>query len=289
MSCIERYCLMEASQFLLTQKWLLLSITCLLGLMVGSFLNVVIYRLPIMIENANQAAASQILRIPLKALQPLSLLRPGSFCQHCKTKLQLGQNIPLISYVLQGGKSTCCKKKLAIQYPIVEILSAIASWLVAQHFGFTAILLPTLLLTWALIALFFIDLNSLILPDELTLSLLWLGIIFNVFYHFTRLQDAILGAICGYGACYLITFVFLKVRKITALGQGDFKLIAALGAWFGWQTLPILMLSSSLVSLAIGLIYLITHKKRLTTPIPFGPFLALSGFLCLMTKSDVLC
>ena len=271
-----------------TTFWLLILIG-LFGLCIGSFLNVVIYRLPIIIEYRNHQAALSILdqSIPI-AHKKINLCYPPSFCFHCKTKIPIWANLPVLSYLILRGKSLCCKESISSQYLIVELLSGILTLVLTWHFGLTPSLVAGLLLTWSLLVLFFIDLDTLILPDQITMPVLWLGLFVNLFTVFTDIKNAVLGAMIGFTFFYLIALLVLSIRKIQGLGDGDLKLIAALGAWFGWQSLPAMIFIASLSGSLFGIIYLIGNKQKLTTRLPFGPFLSLAGFMMLIWGPNIL-
>lgn len=245
--------------------WLLV-IVVLLSLGVGSFLGVVIYRLPLMLSSDNNR---------------ITLWQPYSFCTCCKRRLPYKYLIPLFSYCYLQGRSHCCDTRLSHYYFLLEALSLGSSMMLVYHFGFTWQLVFGLILTWALLALFFIDLNTLLLPDRITLPLLCLGLVINYFNIFTTLQSAILGMILAYGFFSFTGWLMLRIRKNEVLGRGDYKLIAALGAWFGWQMLPALVLIASLTGSVIGLIYIVLKGKSFSVRLPFGPFLAFAGWLVL--------
>jgi leader peptidase (prepilin peptidase)/N-methyltransferase len=261
---------------------LFLAMVCLVSLMVGSFLNVVIYRLPIIIKNTNKQAALEIVGQAVEAAKLFSLSHPTSHCPHCHTSIPLRHNIPLLSYMFLRGQSRCCKNKISPQYPIVEALSAVLSLLLAWRLGPTLLLAASLLLTYSLIVLSFIDFKTLLLPDEITLPVLWLGLFANTFSLFTSPKAAIWGAAAGYLFFYLLAIITLKIRKVQSLGDGDLKLVALLGAWFGWQLLPTLLFISSFIGSIIGMVYLISKKEKISTQLPFGPFLSLGAFILLL-------
>jgi leader peptidase (prepilin peptidase)/N-methyltransferase len=274
--------MMNIVEILQNNNCLFLTMICLISLIVGSFLNVVIYRLPVILKNTNKQAALEIMGHAVKVSKPFSLSYPKSHCPHCHTSLPLWNNIPLLSYMFLRGQSGCCQNKISSQYPIVEALSAVLSLLLAWRLGPTLLLVASLLLIYSLIILSFIDVKTLLLPDQITLPVLWLGLFVNTFSLFTTPQAAILGAAAGYLFFYLIAIIALKIRKVQSLGNGDLKLIALLGAWFGWQLLPILLFISSVIGSVIGMIYLINKKEGISTQLPFGPFLSLGAFIVLL-------
>ncbi len=238
------------------------------SLAIGSFLNVVIYRLPIMLQEETEAR--------------FNLAVPRSHCPKCKKTLQVKHNIPLFSYLFLKGKCPYCKKKIPLRYPIVESITCVLSIIVAARFGIspqTAALLP---LTWGLIALVFIDFDHLLLPDVITLPLLWLGLLFNAFHVFTNASSAIIGAAAGYVTLFVIAWVFKLIRGIEGMGQGDFKLAALFGAWVGWAMLPFVIFIAALFGAIFGIIFLAWKKYSLRHPLPFGPYLAVAGWVAIM-------
>ncbi len=258
------------------------------GLLVGSFLNVVIYRLPIMIENNNGEHFLKTSSMPVCSKIPFNLWWPRSFCIFCRQPIAAWLTIPVVSYILLKGKASCCQQLISGRYPLVEFLTGTLSFLLAWHLGATVVLIWSLILSWALIGLFFIDINTLTLPDQINLPLLWLGLLINDFSTFTNLHNAVLGAMVGYLFSYIIAWLILKVRKIEGLGQGDIKLIAMLGAWFGWQLLPAIVFIASLTGSIIGIIYIISKKQKFTANLPFGPFLATAGLLTLFWGNEII-
>lgn len=260
------------------------------ALFVGSFLNVVIYRLPRIMQNAWHEECRQYLglKADTSALKPLSLSLPFSHCPHCQNRIMPWHNIPVLSYLYLKGKCTHCKGSISVRYPFVECLTSLLSVCVAWHFGLSLPLLGALLLTWILIALTFIDLDFYLLPDQLTLLLLWLGLFCSLFSWFVDSHTAIIGALSGYLIFVLIEAVFKKVTGKTGMGQGDFKLLAALGAFLGWQQLPMIILTASLVGALFGITAMIVKNRFKSHPIPFGPYLAASGWLSLMWGNEIL-
>jgi len=243
-----------------------------IGLLIGSFLNVVIYRLPLMIEAsmANQQST-------------VNLLWPPSHCRQCKQKIKWQHNIPVLSFCYLRGKCKFCSSSISWQYPTVELLTACLSAFITWWFNFNlALIIPALLFTWVLIALTAIDVKTLLLPDELTLSLLWLGLLVNSFHLFTDLESAVWGAAVGYLFLFLLNYFYQLLRKKDGMGGGDFKLLAALGAWVGWQALPILLLISAILALVILILRAALRKIDVKQPIAFGPFLAIAGWLILI-------
>jgi len=262
---------------------ILTSIVFILGLLVGSFLNVVIYRLPVMMNRAWRKECLDYLEMESDTEQsPFNLSVPHSHCPKCKAPVKPWQNIPVLSYLLLGGKCHHCKTPISIRYPLIEAFTAVLSAIVAWHFGFSPVLLFALGLTWVLIALSFIDIDHQLLPDQLTLPTLWLGILLNVFNLFTDLESSVIGAMAGYLILWSIYQLFKLFTGKEGMGYGDFKLLALLDAWLGWQYLPLIILLSSLVGAIIGIAMIVFVKHDHRQPIPFGPYLAAAGWLALI-------
>ncbi len=257
------------------------------GLCVGSFLNVVIYRLPIMMERDWRAQSAELLEVanpdsaPDGAIEAFNLNTPNSRCPGCNTPIRAWQNIPVVSYLMLGGKCAKCKTSISIRYPLVELLTAILSVFIAWHFGFSLQTLFALFLTWALIALTLIDFDHKLLPDIITLPLIWLGLFASLFDIFTDSQSSIIGAIAGYLSLWSVYMAFKLITGKEGMGFGDFKLLAAFGAWFGWKLLPVIILISSVIGAAIGISMIVLFKRGREVPIPFGPYLAGAGFVAL--------
>lgn len=254
------------------------------GLAIGSFLNVVIHRLPKMMENEWKAQCAELAGAGPEATGPrYNLVVPGSHCPHCKTPLRVIDNIPLVSWIALRGKCGHCGTAISARYPIVEALTAVLSALVAYRFGFTVTTALALVFTWTLVALTFIDADTTLLPDDLTLPLLWLGLGANAFATFVPLRDAVIGAMAGYLCLWSIYWLFKLVTGKEGMGYGDFKLLAALGAWMGWKALLPVVLLSSLVGAVVGIVLIVLAKRGREIPIPFGPYLATAGFIVLVT------
>ena len=264
---------------------ILLSIIGILGLVVGSFLNVLIRRLPIILEHkwlreSRMMDAEAEKKIPSDETQsPLSLALPPSHCFSCKKKLKLWHKVPILSYLLLRGHCEFCKNPIGRQYPVVELLALFTSVVIVSQTGLTLQSLAALLLSWLLIALAFIDFNEKLLPDELTLTLLWVGLIVNSFELFISAEDAIFGAIAGYAALWIIYQGMRLATGRQGLGYGDMKLLAAIGAWCGWQALPFILLMASSVGLIVSAILLIMKKMKKDEQIPFGPYLSIASWL----------
>ncbi len=264
--------------------WLFVLSTGVLGLAVGSFLNVVIHRLPRMMQRAWQAECRQLLALPGEPDEAprFNLVVPRSRCPHCAHAITALENIPLLSYLALKGKCSACGASISPRYPAVELLTALLSMTVAAHFGFGWISAAALVLTWALIVLTFIDLDHQLLPDSITLPLLWCGLLLSLSGVFVDSHSAIIGAAAGYLTLWAVYWLFKWVTGKEGMGQGDFKLLALLGAWLGWQALPVVILLSSLVGAAVGLCMVLFLGRDKNIPIPFGPYLAAAGWLALI-------
>jgi len=262
--------------------------TLLIGLLVGSFLNVVIYRLPKMMQRDWHEQAREILELPAEQqTATFNLVLPNSSCPHCAHEIKPWENIPVISYLFLRGKCSSCKAPISLRYPLVELTCGLLSAYIAWHFGFTWQGGAMLLLTWGLLAMSLIDVDHQLLPDSLVLPLLWLGLIANSVGLFTSLEDALWGAIAGYLSLWSVYWLFKLVTGKEGMGYGDFKLLAMLGAWGGWQVLPLTILLSSLVGAVLGLIMLRLRNAETSTPIPFGPYLAIAGWIALLWGEQI--
>ncbi len=273
-----------------TEQWLFYTAIVLFSLCVGSFLNVVIYRLPVMLERDWRSQCREFLELPEQAADDgpkISLAAPASTCPHCGHAIRAWENIPVISYLLLRGRCSSCKTPISIQYPAIEAVTAIMSLAVAWKFGVSLQTAGGLLFTWTLIALTMIDVHKQLLPDNLTLPLLWLGLVFALFDTYTSLQASVIGAIAGYLALWTVFHVFKWITGKEGMGFGDFKLLAALGAWMGWQLLPQIILVSSVVGAIAGSVMLVTGKTRTQQPIPFGPYLAFAGWIALLWGHEI--
>jgi leader peptidase (prepilin peptidase)/N-methyltransferase len=259
----------------------LLALAGVLGLVVGSFLNVVIHRLPRMMEADWQQQAAELRGEPAPERERFNLVTPRSRCPHCGTAIRPWHNLPVIGWLVLRGRCAHCSARISVRYPLVEALTGVLAAAAIAAYGASAAGLGALLLTFALIALAFIDLDTQLLPDDLTLPLLWLGLLFNLWGTFAPLQDAVIGAIAGYGILWSVYWLFRLVTGKEGMGYGDFKLLAALGAWFGWQALPAIVLLASAVGAAVGVAMIVLVRHRRETPIPFGPYLAGAGLLAL--------
>jgi leader peptidase (prepilin peptidase) / N-methyltransferase len=265
------------------------------GLLVGSFLNVVIHRVPIMLERDWKAQAEEMLRPPGESApaaaaprEPYNLFVPRSACPKCGAMITAAQNIPVISYLLLKGKCAKCGAKISARYPVVELSTAILSALVAWKFGFTWYTGAALLLTWTLVALTVIDFDTQLLPDNITLPLVWAGLLLSLAPADPQLglpvdpQSSILGAVAGYLSLWSVYQLFKLLTGKEGMGFGDFKLFAALGAWLGWQMLPLIILLSAFTGAVVGILLIVVRGRDRNIPIPFGPYLAAAGWIALM-------
>ncbi|WP_421292129.1 prepilin peptidase [Aeromonas taiwanensis] len=264
--------------------WLYLSLIFLFSLMVGSFLNVVIHRLPIMMERDWRAEYRDYFDEDesISANERYNLMVPRSACPHCGHAITAIENIPLLSWLWLRGRCRECQAPISARYPLVELLTALLSVAVAATLTPGWGVLAALLLTWSLVALTFIDLDKMLLPDQITLPLLWGGLLFNLLGGFVPLVDAVLGAMAGYLVLWSLYWSFKLLTGKEGMGYGDFKLLAALGAWLGWQALPIMLLLSSLVGAVIGITLIALRKHHQGNPTPFGPYLAIAGWIALL-------
>ncbi|WP_210398184.1 prepilin peptidase [Motiliproteus sediminis] len=264
---------------------LVLALALVFGLLVGSFLNVVIHRLPLMMQREWQSECRALLELDngeQTASEPFNLAVPRSRCPHCGHRITALENIPVFSYLALRGKCSECQAPISIRYPLVELATGLLSALVVYQFGASlqsALLLP---LIWGLIALTMIDFDHQLLPDSITLPLLWLGLVANAFGLFTDLHSALWGAVAGYMSLWSVYWLFKLVTGKEGMGYGDFKLLAALGAWMGWQMLPLIIILSSLVGAVLGIGLTLIRGRDSASPMPFGPFLAIAGLVALL-------
>lgn len=263
-----------------------------LGLLVGSFLNVVIFRLPMMMESDWKEQCCELLDIEAteqnKDVKKFNLVTPRSQCPACDHQIKAIENIPVLSYLFLKGKCSNCKTRISIRYPLIELVSALTVTIVAFYFGVSLQTLFALSLTWALIALTMIDFDHQLLPDDITLPFLWLGITINLFNVFTDIESSILGAIFGYGILWIVYISFKIVTGKEGMGHGDFKLLALLGAWFGWQSLPLIIILSSMVGAIVGISLMIFKSHNRSSAIPFGPYLAIAGWVSMLWGSYIM-
>jgi leader peptidase (prepilin peptidase)/N-methyltransferase len=263
----------------------------LFGLLVGSFLNVVILRLPVMLEHTWKRECQEWLgngNETGEKAEPFNLVVPRSKCPKCGHKITALENIPVISWLVLRGKCRECGTRISIQYPLIELTAAVMAMVVAAYFGVTWMTLAALGLTWALIALSVIDIRTQLLPDVITLPLLWAGIIVNFNGLFTDLESAVLGAIFGYMSLWTVYQLFRLLTGKEGMGFGDFKLLAALGAWLGWQFLPLIIILSAVVGAAVGIAMIVFRGRDRNIPIPFGPYLAGGGWIALLWGEQIM-
>lgn len=264
-----------------------IAVSGMFGLLLGSFINVVALRLPRMLEQGWRSEARAILDLPAVPEPRLTLSRPASHCPHCGAPIPPWRNIPLLSWALLRGRAACCGARISVQYPLVELAGGMLAAACAWRFGASPAFLFALLLAMVLLAATVIDWNTQLLPDNLTLPLLWIGLLVNVPGTFVPLEQAVVGAVAGYGALWLVFMLFKLVTGKEGMGFGDFKLLGALGAWFGWPALPMLLLLSSLVGALVGIGLRLTGRLEAGHPMPFGPFIAGAGMAWLLLPIPV--
>lgn len=261
------------------------ALVMVLSLAIGSFLNVVIVRLPRIMEHNWRRDAQQYLQTdagPVRADSSLGLAYPPSHCPRCGHRIRAWENIPLFSYIFLRGRCASCREPISVRYPLIEAATAVLSVLVAVRFGATWPGLLALVFTWALIALTMIDFDHQLLPDDITLPLLWIGLLANSFGTLVPLKDAVWGAALGYLLLWGVYWLFKLITGKEGMGYGDFKLLAALGAWLGWQALPVVIILSSLVGAVVGIVLIVALGRDRNVPIPFGPYLAAAGWITLL-------
>lgn len=251
----------------------------ILGLLVGSFLNVVIHRLPRMMEREWQCQCAELRGEETPQGETISLVKPRSRCPACGHAISALENIPVVSWLFLRGKCSACQTAISMRYPLVEAVTGLLTAFAAVHFGFGWSALGAILLIWALIALTFIDFDTTYLPDAITLPLLWCGLLFNLGNTYADLPSAVIGAMAGYLALWSVYWGFKLLTGKEGMGYGDFKLLAALGAWLGWQMLPLIVLLSSMVGAVVGILLIVLAKRGREVPIPFGPYLATAGVI----------
>ena len=272
---------MSFMELLQTVPSAFIGMSLILGLMVGSFLNVVIHRLPKMLEIGWHQQCAELRGETTAPSTLYNLMVPRSACPHCNHTISAWENIPVVSYLLLRGKCKGCGAAISPRYPVIETISGILSAYAAWHFGFGWAAAGAMFLIWALLALTMIDFDTQLLPDDITLPLLWAGLLLNLFGVFTDLSGAVLGAVIGYLALWGVYWAFKLATGKEGMGYGDFKLLAALGAWLGWQMLPLIILLSSLVGAVVGITLMLVFKHGREIPIPFGPYLAGGGLIAL--------
>jgi leader peptidase (prepilin peptidase)/N-methyltransferase len=254
----------------------------ILGMLIGSFLNVVIYRLPKMMQRESDNYVAHESGKELPHPERYNLILPRSACPSCGHQITAFENIPVLSYLIIGGKCTSCKAPISKRYPIIEAITGLLSAFMIWHFGSGLPGLAAMVFVWFLVAMTFIDADTQLLPDDLTLPLLWGGLLINIFSTFTSLESAVIGAAAGYLSLWSIYWLFKLATGKEGMGYGDFKLLAALGAWMGWSMLPLIVLLSSAVGAIIGISLIVSGKLGKGKPIPFGPYLAIAGLIALV-------
>lgn len=282
---MELYALIKASPAAFA--W----VAAVLGLIFGSFLNVVIHRMPVMLMRRWQHDCRELAGQSASAQNPndkLNLLTPRSRCPHCGHAITALENIPLLSYLWLRGKCSACGKPIGLRYPFVEILSALLAGITAWHFGFGPAGLAAITLTWLLIALTFIDIDHHLLPDDMVLPFLWLGLLLNLFSVFTSLQSAVIGAVAGYLSLWSVYHLFRMLTGKEGMGYGDFKLLALFGAWLGWQYLLLIILLSSFIGAIVGIALIVLRGRDRSQPLPFGPYLAGAGWVAMLWGNDLI-
>lgn len=258
------------------------------GLLVGSFLNVVIFRYPVMMKHQWTEQSREWLELePLTDQHPPTLSKPASHCGQCKAPIRAWQNIPLISWLMLRGKCASCNTTISIRYPLVELLTGVLSAIVVYKFGFSVPSGFGLILTWVLVALSFIDFDHKLLPDDIVIPTLWLGLGLSLFAVFTKPSDAILGAIIGYLVFWVVFQIFLRLTGKEGMGYGDFKLMALMGAWLGWSYLPQIILISTILGSIVGIALMASKKASRELAIPFGPYIALAGWLAMIYGDQI--
>ena len=277
---------------ILNEPVILTLVCALLGLVVGSFLNVVIHRLPQMLDREWDAQAADLLEqkgsadaaAKLRgagAAARYNLVTPSSTCPHCGHRIRAWENIPILSYLLLRARCAACKAPISVRYPIVEAVSGVLSGYIGWRYGLTLATVGALFLMWSLIALTVIDINTQLLPDDITLPLIWVGLLVNLNGTFVPLQGAVIGAVAGYLSLWAVYWLFKLATGKEGMGYGDFKLLAAVGAWLGWKMLPVVILLSSLVGAIVGIGLIVFARHGRNTPIPFGPYIAAAGLIAL--------
>jgi len=274
----------ETLEIFLNTPWLLYTAVVLFSLCVGSFLNVVILRLPKMMQQGWRCQCEEFLELPeeqRKPETPITLSKPASTCPSCGHKIRAWENIPVVSWLMLGGKCSSCKARISPRYPIIEAVTAVLAVVTVALLGPSEAALWALMFVYALVALTVVDFDTQLLPDSITLPLMWLGLVLNYFGMLTGFESAFWGAVAGYLSLWSVYWLFKLVTGKEGMGHGDFKLLAALGAWLGWQLLPAVVLLSSLVGAVVGISLMVFRKHGREVPIPFGPYLAAAGVLCL--------
>ena len=280
---------MPLTQFFAANPAVLYVFTAFLGLVVGSFLNVVVHRLPKMMERDWRRHCAEVLADAGETPPPqppseerFDLVVPRSRCPSCGHQITALENIPVVSYLALRGRCSACGARISPRYPALELLTGVLSVAAVWHFGVSPQAAGALLLTWALIALAFIDLDTQLLPDSITMPFLWLGLAFNLAGVYTTLHASVIGAVAGYGVLWIVFHTFRLLTGKEGMGYGDFKLLALLGAWLGWQQLPVIVLLSSLIGALVGVAMIALRGHDRNVPIPFGPYLAMAGWVAML-------
>jgi len=281
---------MDMLDFFAAHTAVFYSTITILGLLIGSFLNVVIYRLPRMLDTQWTTQCREFLKLEqsTETSTAFNLSLPRSHCLHCLAEIPAWRNVPLLSYLLQKGRCHNCNESISIRYPLIELASALISLFLAWHYGAVAQLIPALFFSWALMALFVIDLQHQLLPDQITLPLLWTGLLFNMQGMFSSLEMAVLGAVIGYLSLWLVYHAYRLLRGKHGFGYGDFKLLAAIGAWTGWSSIPVIILISSLSGAIVGILLILFARHQYDKPISFGPYLAMAGWISLLWGDSII-
>ena len=270
-----------------------LTVVGLFSLLVGSFLNAAIYRIPIMLQREWREECEELIggeevdEVEHPSGEKFNLFIPRSQCPTCGHMITAVENIPVISYLFLGGKCSSCKTKISIQYPVIELFTALLSVFIAWKLGVSWQMLAALFFTWTLITLSLIDAKTMLLPDNLTLPLMWIGIAVNYQEFFVDLQSSVLGAMIGYMSLWSLFNVFKLITGKDGMGYGDFKILAAIGAWGGWQILPFTIFVASLLGAVLGILWMLIQKQKESQPIPFGPWLALAGFIGFLWRTEI--
>lgn len=272
------------------------AVVALFSLLIGSFLNVVIYRLPKIMEQGWYKECREFLADELPKTKEnksdtketaITLSKPNSTCPNCGHLIRFYENIPVISWLFLKGKCSQCKNKISVRYPIIELTTAFLGTIIAVNYGVTSTALFIILLTYALICLTMIDFDHMLLPDQITLPFLWLGLLVNINGAIVPLQDAVIGAVAGYMSLYCVFWLFKLITGKEGMGYGDFKLVALFGAWIGWQLLPLLILMASAVGAVIGISLMVFKNHQREQAIPFGPYLAIAGWITMIWGNNI--
>jgi leader peptidase (prepilin peptidase)/N-methyltransferase len=279
----------EVIHLLQTEQIVLAVLAMVLGCTIGSFLNVVCLRLPKMMDNQWRVQCYELLEtpIPLEAAEPFNLAFPPSRCPQCGHSIRAWENIPVLSYVYLRGRCAGCKTPISKRYPLVETACGLLSVVVAWHFGLTWQCVAALGLTWTLLALAIIDFDTQLLPDDITLPLMWSGLLLALGNVFVTIQGAVIGAAAGYMILWCVYWLFKLITGREGMGYGDFKLLAALGAWLGWQSIPQIILLSSVAGALFGITMMIFRGRDRQIPMPFGPYLATAGWIVMLWGNDI--